>query len=165
MVDSKTVRDIYKSLNSGEKKFEFSQLREALREASIDVENFNLEQNNDQQALLCVAEKFLLDAQQEGGATEFDESLVHASAYEGVGDSENIFLYPMTSLTCNILNGQRCSLRKRILQPALLFEPQTTVDEGYWQQWERAFNRSLVRLYSKSQKISVLSEKRELNLC
>ena len=63
MNDSKAVQDIYQSLKAGENKFNFSQLQEALRESGVDVENFNLERNHDQQALLCVAEKFLLDSQ------------------------------------------------------------------------------------------------------
>ncbi|MEO0966767.1 MAG: hypothetical protein AAFX80_00190 [Cyanobacteria bacterium J06639_18] len=63
MVDSKTVRDIYQSLRSGDNEFDFSHLQEALRQAGVDVENFDLTLKNDQQALLCVTEKFLLDSQ------------------------------------------------------------------------------------------------------
>ena len=166
MGDSINVRDIYRSLNSGENKFDFSQLQEALRESGVDVENFHLEQDNDQQALLCVAEKFLLDVQkEEGGTIQFPDPLTGKPMIEIKIDSNPEivkidFPDPITGKPF-----EKSDLRTRILQPALLFEPQTTVDEGYWQQWERAFNRSLVRLYSKSQKISVLSEKRELNLC
>ncbi len=65
MVDSKTVRDFYQSLKADENKFNFSQLQEALRQADVDVENFDLALKNDQQALLCVAEKFLLDSQRQ----------------------------------------------------------------------------------------------------
>ncbi len=62
MGDAKTVRNIYQSLRAGDNEFDFSQLQEALREVGVDVENFNLRLTNDQQALLCVAEKFLLDS-------------------------------------------------------------------------------------------------------
>ncbi len=65
MVDLKTVRDIYQSLRSGDNQSDFSQLQEALRKAGVDVENFDLTLKNDQQALLCVAEKFLLDSQRQ----------------------------------------------------------------------------------------------------
>lgn len=115
MVDSKTVRDIYRSLKAGENKFDFSRLQEVLRKAGIDVENFDLSLKNDQQALLCVAEKFLLDSQ-----------------------------------------------RQKIMQPALLFDLPITGSEGYWEQWERVYNRSLVSLYHKSQKVSILGKRREL---
>ena len=110
MVDSKTVRDIYQSLRSGDNEFDFSHLQEALRQAGVDVENFDLTLKNDQQAWLCVAEKFLLDSQE----------------------------------------------RETIMQPALLFEFPITGKEGYWECWERLYNRSLASLYSNSIKVSVL---------
>ena len=115
MVDSKAVRDVYQSLKAGENKFNFFQLQEALRQVGVDVENFDLTLKNDQQTLLCVAEKFLLDSQE----------------------------------------------RETIMQPALLFEFPFTGSEGYWDCWERLYNRSLISLYSNSIKVSIL-RKREL---
>ena len=116
MVDSKTVRDIYRSLNSGESNFNFSQLQGALRKVGVDVDNFDLRLTNDQQALLCVAEKFLLDSQER-------ETIMHQPALlfdlpvtgsEGYWECwERLYNYCLASLYSN--SNKVLVLRKREL--------------------------------------------------
>ena len=164
MTDPKAVRDVYQSLKTGENKFNFSQLQGVLRESGVDVENFDLRLTNDQQALLCVAEKFFLDVQkEEGGTIQFPDPLTGKPMIEiKVEPSPETVKDSPAPIIGNPL--EEANLRKRILQPALFFDLPVTGSEGYWECWERLYNCCLTSLYSNSSKVSVL-RKRELNLC
>ncbi len=125
MVDVKVIEKIYTSLWRGEKEYKFSQLRVALKEHNVtDLSSLKLNLKSDREAFLKIAEKFLMDALNIGNdsASQSVESeypdipltcawqFVHASAYEGIDDSKDCFLHPITPLTCDILSGQCCEL-------------------------------------------------------
>ena len=63
MVDVKVIEKIYTSLWRGEKEYKFSQLRVALKEHNVtDLSSLKLNLKSDREALLKIAEKFLMDA-------------------------------------------------------------------------------------------------------
>lgn len=119
MVDVKNIEKIYASLWRGEKEYKFSQLRAALKEHNVtDLGSLKLNLKSNREALLKISEKFLMDALNigNGSVSQSVESdypdipLTYAWQFEGVDDSKDCFLYPMTPLTCDILSGQCCEL-------------------------------------------------------
>lgn len=121
MVDVKTIEKMYTSLWRGYKDYRFSQLRSALREYNVtDLDSLKLNLKGDREALLKIAEKFLMNALDSGVHGVRDNNsqendypnipLTYGWQFEGVDDSKDCFLYPTTPLTCDVLSGQCCEL-------------------------------------------------------
>lgn len=74
------IQEILGSLQSGEKIYEYSQLKECLINAGVDIpDTLNLCCSNDKQALLCIAEKYVYDvsrARQENEVIEVNYLLL-----------------------------------------------------------------------------------------
>ena len=124
-INLNVIRAMFHSLAAGEKIYKFSELRDLLAKENVDVSGFNLRRKADQQALLSVAEKCIYDLEREERVQidiqEFEDAvnnesdypdipLTYAWQFEGVDDSKDCFLHPMTPLTCDVLGGQFCKL-------------------------------------------------------
>ena len=112
MVNVKNIEKIYTSLWRSEKEYKFSQLRAVLKEHNVtDLDSLKLNLKSDREALLKIAEKFLMDALNIGNGFVAQSSendypdipltyawqFVHASAYEGVDGGKDCCLYPIES--------------------------------------------------------------------
>ncbi len=111
MVDVKNIEKIYTSLWRSEKEYKFSQLRAVLKEHNVtDLDSLKLNFKSDREALLKIAEKFLMDALNIGNGfvaqlaendypdipLTYAWQFVHASAYKGVDGGKDCCLYPTT---------------------------------------------------------------------
>lgn len=115
MVDVKTIEAMYTSLWRGYKDYKFSQLRSALKEYDVtDLDSLKLNIKTDREALLKIAEKFLMDALNIGDNLQENEypdiPLTYGWQFEGIENSEDCFLHPTTPLSCDVLSGQYCEL-------------------------------------------------------
>ena len=115
MVDVKTIEAMYTSLWRGYKDYKFSQLRSALKEYDVtDLDSLRLNIKTDREALLKIAEKFLMDALNVGDNSQEnkypDIPLTYEWQFEGIENSKDCFLHPTTPLTCDVLSGQYCEL-------------------------------------------------------
>ena len=134
MVDAKTIEVMYTSLWRGYKDYKFSQLRSALKEYDVpDLDNLKLNLKSDREALLKIAEKFLMDALNSVESDYPDIPLTYGWQFEGVDDSKDCFLYPTTPLACDVLNGQCCELPAKSISKSTVSDKscaQTRAEQG-----------------------------------